>query len=171
MADLRQAIEDGALDVWYQPIVSLESAEAHAVEALVRWDHPERGMLTAGAFVPLAEQTGMIKALNRLVLEKALAQQSLWQASGLDVDVTVNLTMIDLLDTSLPGAVSAALDRGGRPDGSRARDHRDHCDDRLGSRPRDPRAPPGHGRPAGDRRLRNRATRALPTSRTFPCRS
>ncbi len=110
MADLRQAIEDDALDVWYQPIVSLESAEAHAVEALVRWDHPKRGMLTAGAFVPLAEQTGMIKALNRVVLAKALAQQSKWRASGLDVDVTVNLTMIDLLDTSLPGAVSAALE-------------------------------------------------------------
>ncbi len=109
MAELREAIDAGALDVWYQPIVSLESAEAHAVEALVRWDHPERGMLAAGAFVPLAEQTGMIKALNRLVLEKALAQQSQWQASGVDVDVTVNLTMIDLLDTSLPGAVSAAL--------------------------------------------------------------
>jgi diguanylate cyclase (GGDEF)-like protein len=109
MAELREAIELGELDVWYQPIVSLEKAEAHAVEALVRWDHPKRGMLTAGAFVPLAEQTGMIKALNRLVLAKALAQQSKWQASGVDVDVTVNLTMIDLLDTSLPGAVAAAL--------------------------------------------------------------
>ena len=48
MAELREAIEEGALDVWYQPIVSLESAEAHAVEALVRWDHPERGMLDRG---------------------------------------------------------------------------------------------------------------------------
>ena len=113
MAELREAIEAGVLDVWFQPIVSLESAEVHAVEALVRWHHPERGLLTAAAFVPLAEQTGMIKSLNRLVIEKALRQQAQWIADGIDVDVTVNLTMIDLLDTSLPQAIGAALELAG----------------------------------------------------------
>jgi diguanylate cyclase (GGDEF)-like protein len=113
MAELREAIEAGSLDVWFQPIVSLETAEAHAVEALVRWHHPVRGLLTAAAFVPLAEQTGLIKALNRLVIAKALAQQARWSADGIDVDVTVNLTMIDLLDTSLPQAVGSALEVAG----------------------------------------------------------
>ncbi|MFN8222805.1 MAG: EAL domain-containing protein [Gaiellales bacterium] len=113
MAELREAIEEGSLTVWFQPIVSLDTAEVHAVETLVRWHHPTRGLLSAAAFVPLAEQTGMIKALNRLVLAKALEQQARWSADGFDVAVTVNLTMIDLLDTSLPAAVGAALEAAG----------------------------------------------------------
>lgn len=117
MAELRLAIEAGELDVWFQPIVSLETAEAHAVEALVRWRHPERGLLSAAAFVPLAEQTGMIKSLNRLVLAKALAHQARWSEEGVAVDVTVNLTMSDLLDTSLPDAVRTALAAAGAEPG------------------------------------------------------
>lgn len=115
MADLRLAIENEELDVWFQPIVSLETSETQAVEALVRWVHPERGLMTAASFVPIAEQTGMIKALNRLVLRKALARQASWRAHGVDIDVTVNLTMVDLLDTALPKAIAAALETAGVP--------------------------------------------------------
>jgi EAL domain-containing protein (putative c-di-GMP-specific phosphodiesterase class I) len=82
-----------------------------SVEALVRWQHPERGLLFPDAFIPLAQHTGMIRPLTMHVLETALTQCARWDSEGLHVSVAVNLAMRNLLDTGLPDAIVRMLDR------------------------------------------------------------
>jgi EAL domain-containing protein (putative c-di-GMP-specific phosphodiesterase class I) len=81
----------------------------------VRWRHPEHGLLAPAAFVPLAEQAGLARQLTRCVLEQALAACRGWRADGHDLHVAVNASVSDLLDTSLPGEIHAALLRHGLP--------------------------------------------------------
>jgi diguanylate cyclase (GGDEF)-like protein len=111
--ELRKAIEQRELVVHFQPKAELESGRIVGVEALVRWDHPERGLIGPGEFVPIAETTGLIKPLTRHVLEAALEQCSEWNAAGLDLHVAVNLTIPDLLDLELPERIAALLERTG----------------------------------------------------------
>jgi EAL domain-containing protein (putative c-di-GMP-specific phosphodiesterase class I) len=110
---LRRAIEQRELVVHFQPKAELESGRIVGVEALVRWDHPERGLLGANEFVPVAETTGLVKPLTRHVLEAALEQCAEWNAAGLDLHVSVNLTIPDLLDLELPDRIQALLGRTG----------------------------------------------------------
>jgi len=77
--DLRLAIRDGQLELFYQPIVDLESFAVHGVEALVRWEHPVRGLVLPLDFIPLAEESGLIVPLGRWVLETACLQGAAWQ--------------------------------------------------------------------------------------------
>jgi EAL domain-containing protein (putative c-di-GMP-specific phosphodiesterase class I) len=79
----------------------------------VRWEHPERGLLLPGDFVPLAEQTGLIRPLTVYVLERALRQSREWRDAGLDLRMSVNLGARDLLDTRLPDEVQELLERWG----------------------------------------------------------
>jgi diguanylate cyclase (GGDEF)-like protein len=111
--ELRKAIEQRELVVHFQPKAELESGHIVGVEALVRWDHPERGLLAPADFVPIAETTGLIKPLTRHVLEAALEQCSEWNAAGFDLHVSVNLTIPDLLDLELPDRIAALLERTG----------------------------------------------------------
>jgi diguanylate cyclase (GGDEF)-like protein len=113
VGELRRAITEGELVVHYQPRVELASGEVLAVEALVRWDHPERGLLSPGEFLPLAEHTGLIRPLTRYVLDAALADCSTWVAEGLRPGVSMNLSARDLLDADLPAEVEALLARHG----------------------------------------------------------
>jgi EAL domain-containing protein (putative c-di-GMP-specific phosphodiesterase class I) len=83
----------------------------NGVEALVRWQHPQHGLLGPDRFVPLAEHTGMARGLSQWVLETALRQAQIWAAKGADVPVAVNLSMRDIQDIELPEAVSALLDQ------------------------------------------------------------
>ena len=94
------------------------------VEALVRWQHPERGLLAPGEFLPLAEQTGLMRQLTDHVLETALAQGAQWRSDGLDIGVAVNVSASTLLDAGWADAVTAALARCG--DAARPAAHRDH---------------------------------------------
>ena len=113
VGELRRAIAEGELIVHYQPRVELASGEVHAVEALVRWDHPARGLLSPGEFLPLAEHTGLIRPLTRYVLDAALADCAGWVAEGLRPGVSMNLSARDLLDADLPAEVAALLAKHG----------------------------------------------------------
>jgi diguanylate cyclase (GGDEF)-like protein len=111
--ELRRAIEGNELVVHYQPKASLESGRIVGVEALVRWQHPQHGLIGPHEFVPIAERTGLIKPLTRSVLATALAQCASWNASGHDLHVAVNLTIPDLLDLELPDRIAALLEKTG----------------------------------------------------------
>ncbi len=106
---LRDAIEQGALALHYQPQVDLASGRVCGVEALVRWPHPERGLIPPDAFIPLAEQTGLIAPLTEWVLAEAIRQAREWQRAGLLLGVSVNLSMWNLHDPALPDRVVALL--------------------------------------------------------------
>jgi diguanylate cyclase (GGDEF)-like protein len=101
MTELRHAIEAEDLEVHYQPIVDVATRQIATVEALVRWRHPIRGLLSPAAFLPLAEHTGLIVELNRLVAREAVAQGAAWRRLGVNLGVSVNMSMLDMLDRSL----------------------------------------------------------------------
>jgi len=107
--ELRRAIEERTLVVYYQPKAELGTGLVNGVEALVRWPHPNRGLLTAGEFVPLAESTGLIRPLTLLVLESALLQLRSWRRAGMDVTVAVNISAANLHDRRFPREVRQLL--------------------------------------------------------------
>jgi diguanylate cyclase (GGDEF)-like protein len=113
VGELRRAITNGELVVHYQPRVELATGDVHAVEALVRWDHPERGLLAPGEFLPLAEHTGLIRPLTGYVLDAALADCADWSKEGLRPGVSANLSARDLLDADLPREVESLLSKHG----------------------------------------------------------
>jgi len=112
-ADLSRAVAAGELRLEFQPRLDLPTLKTEVVEALVRWQHPERGLLGPDEFISLAEQTGAIHELSRWVLEGALRQAALWADSGLDLAVAVNLSMRDLADRELPAFINDAVRRRG----------------------------------------------------------
>jgi EAL domain-containing protein (putative c-di-GMP-specific phosphodiesterase class I) len=91
--------------------VPLAGGRTRAVEALVRWDHPQLGLVGPDGFVPLAEQTGLIKPLTRHVLDASLRQCSIWRRTGLDLRVSVNISTRSLLDTDLVTTIRELLER------------------------------------------------------------
>jgi diguanylate cyclase (GGDEF)-like protein len=115
LAELRRAIEHDELVLHYQPKVSLSTGGLTGVEALVRWQHPTRGLLGPDEFVPLAERTGAVADLTGWVLDRALAQHRAWSDDGLDVPIAVNLAAANIVDVTLPAAVAALLERHGVP--------------------------------------------------------
>jgi diguanylate cyclase (GGDEF)-like protein len=116
-AELRRAIEDEQLVLHFQPKADLRSGAVIGVEALVRWEHPGRGVVPPNEFIPVAERTGLIKPLSRCVLAAAIRQCGAWNDDGRDLHVAVNLTIPDLLDLELPDYIVGLLDDAGvRPD-------------------------------------------------------
>ena len=113
VSELKRALERDELVLHYQPKVELRTGEARGVEALVRWDHPGRGLLGPGEFITLAEQTGLIRSLTRWVLDEALRQVAAWRSEGTILTVAVNLSARSLLDPSLPEQVDRVLRRNG----------------------------------------------------------
>jgi diguanylate cyclase (GGDEF)-like protein len=110
-AQLRRGIERGELVVHYQPKVPLQGGATLAVEALVRWNHPQLGCIGPDGFIPLAEQTGIIKRLTEKVLEASLEQCRCWRQAGLAVTVSVNVSTRSLPDHDLPVVIGALLAR------------------------------------------------------------
>ncbi|HET8806402.1 MAG TPA: EAL domain-containing protein [Gaiellales bacterium] len=108
-SDLRRAIEGGQLSLYYQPKATLRSGDISGVEALVRWKHPDRGMISPDQFIPLAERSGLINLLSMWVLKTALRQVADWKRMGLVMPVSVNLSARDLIDVRLPDEIEAAL--------------------------------------------------------------
>jgi diguanylate cyclase (GGDEF)-like protein len=115
MSELRNALEREEILLHYQPQIDVTSGRILGMEALVRWQHPERGLLPPGAFIPAVERTGVSTALTQYVLSGVARQLQTWREAGVEIDVTVavNLTMFDLLDTSLPGKVASLLESAG----------------------------------------------------------
>jgi diguanylate cyclase (GGDEF)-like protein/PAS domain S-box-containing protein len=111
VGELRRAMERGELLLHYQPKAVLASGKVTSVEALLRWQHPERGLLPPDEFIPLAQQTGLIKPLTLYVVDEALRQCRDWQSAGIDLSVAVNLSMRNLLDVELPDQIEQLLAR------------------------------------------------------------
>jgi len=109
LGELRRAVERNELRLHYQPKVSLHSSNVSAVEALLRWEHPTRGLVPPCLFVPFAEHTGYIKLLTRWVLREAVRQCGEWLREGLRLTVSVNISARDLMNRDLPDIVSALL--------------------------------------------------------------
>jgi diguanylate cyclase (GGDEF)-like protein len=112
---LREGIEQGQLELHYQPKVSLRDGTVVGVEALVRWQHPDRGLVPPDEFIPLAERTGLVHQVTAHVLREGLGQAREWWDLGLHVPVAVNVSMRDLHETDIAGLVVAELDRHGLP--------------------------------------------------------
>ncbi len=111
VGEMRSAIEDGQFFLQFQPQVSFATGEAEWVEALARWQHPQRGYVRPDEFIPLAEESGLIEPLTRWVLASALKQARAWQEQGIGLGVAVNLSASTLLDPQLPELVQGLLQR------------------------------------------------------------
>jgi diguanylate cyclase (GGDEF)-like protein/PAS domain S-box-containing protein len=110
MADLREALQcDEELFLQFQPLVRLRDRSLAGVEALLRWRHPERGLVPPMEFIPFAEKTRLIKPLTRWVLASALKQAVVWQRGGHAIPVSVNISMRDLIDSEFPQTIAALL--------------------------------------------------------------
>ncbi len=115
-AGLRGAIDRGELFLDYQPQLDLRSGRIVGLEALLRWQHPEMGLIPPLTFIPVAEETGQIEAIGAWVLEEALRQVALWRAAGhAGLRVAVNLSAQQLRGDTFPAQVSQALHRHGLP--------------------------------------------------------
>ncbi|HEY1523718.1 MAG TPA: EAL domain-containing protein [Solirubrobacteraceae bacterium] len=110
-AQLRRAIQDREITVHYQPQADFQTGNIDSAEALVRWEHPDRGMLSPAEFLPVAEQTGLIRPLTSYVLDVALEQWRRWYDQGLDMTVAVNITGRDLFDQRFAYEVKDLLTR------------------------------------------------------------
>ncbi|WP_213009651.1 putative bifunctional diguanylate cyclase/phosphodiesterase [Paractinoplanes toevensis] len=114
-SDLRRAVVRHEFELRYQPIVRLNSGEITGVEALIRWMHPERGVVPPVEFIPLAEETGLIVPIGEWVLREATQQVAAWNTrrSGRPLTVSVNISAVQLEHSVLPEIVQSALDASG----------------------------------------------------------
>ncbi|MEO8628665.1 MAG: EAL domain-containing protein [Betaproteobacteria bacterium] len=115
LGELRRGIARGELFLHYQPKVDLNNGQVTGVEALVRWQHPQRGLVRPDEFIPFAEQTGLIGPLTSCVLNLALAQSKAWADASHRIPVAVNISARTLLDDTLVNQVSGLLAHYGLP--------------------------------------------------------
>ncbi len=115
VGDLRRALHRGEIELHFQPKVLLVGERVIGVEALARWPHPQRGMLSAADFIGLAEQSYLMSDLTDLAISKALEQAAKWWIDGLRVEISVNVPARDLLSARLPDLIGRALLRHGLP--------------------------------------------------------
>jgi diguanylate cyclase (GGDEF)-like protein len=118
LEQLRFALDTDQLTNQYQPQLDLRSGAVVGLEALVRWDHPERGLLYPDVFLPLAEQAGLMRRLALRVLEGSLRDLAAWRAAGHDLSVAVNLSVSNLQDVALPEQVQMLLEAFSVPAGA-----------------------------------------------------
>ncbi len=114
--EMREAIEQGQLVVHYQPIVDLATRRIAKAEALVRWQHPRRGLLLPGVFVDIAEQYGLLRALGESVFQQALDTAARWQqAFGRVIPISINVSPVQMLDEAATAHWVEAIHRRGLP--------------------------------------------------------
>jgi diguanylate cyclase len=107
--ELRKALGSDQFVVHYQPKIDLRTGEVHSVEALVRWEHPTRGLLYPQGFLDVVEHAGLMRAMTRVVLAIALDQAAVWRAGGWRLPIAVNLSASSMVDMDLPEQVAAML--------------------------------------------------------------
>jgi diguanylate cyclase (GGDEF)-like protein len=115
LGQVREALERGEFQVHYQPKLDLRGRRISGVEALVRWQHPQRGLLAPGEFIPLIEQTALMGPLTLHVIDVSLQELARWRAAGTDIELSVNLSARNLLDHELPGRIACLLEQHGIP--------------------------------------------------------
>jgi EAL domain-containing protein (putative c-di-GMP-specific phosphodiesterase class I) len=108
---LRQAVQNGELELYYQPKLHLRSGLMTRAEVLLRWNHPTRGLLAPAAFVPAAERTGLIKSITDWIFDRALREVREWQDEGAPLHIAVNISAKSLQEQTLPQKVLAALEK------------------------------------------------------------
>jgi len=111
--ELHQAIQRDELRLFYQPIIDLQEGRIVGAEALVRWQHPTRGLVPPDAFIPLAEKTDLICGMGLWVLETACRQLAVWQAAGQQLYLSINVSARQIPDALPPGLILEALKRHG----------------------------------------------------------
>jgi diguanylate cyclase (GGDEF)-like protein/PAS domain S-box-containing protein len=113
LGELRSAINDGDLILHYQPSLDLDTGVAHSCEALVRWEHPQHGLMPPGEFIELAEVSGLIHPMTRWIIDQALTQIRTWLDQGIEMTVGVNLSVRNLYDRELvPWLSDLLIERG-----------------------------------------------------------
>jgi EAL domain-containing protein (putative c-di-GMP-specific phosphodiesterase class I) len=114
--DLKTAIAERSFDVYFQPQVSLSNGTITGVEALVRWNHPERGMVSPGEFIPVAEKSGLMAQIGRVVMEKAMEQAAAWHRAGIAFGrLAVNASGTELREPDFDSFLFGVLERTGLP--------------------------------------------------------
>ena len=111
MAELRHALEHQEFKLFYQPKVDLRSNTISEVEALIRWQHPKRGIIPPDQFIPFAESTGFIAVITEWVIQEALRQRHQWQQVNLGLTISINISARDLLNPKLPQVFQEAMQR------------------------------------------------------------
>lgn len=111
VGDLREAIDNDGLKLYYQPQVEMKSKKVTGVEVLLRWIHPSYGFIAPDRFIPIAEQNGLMKKLTVMVLEKALQQSKKWLEKGVELQISVNLSASNLQDMQLSEDVQMLLNK------------------------------------------------------------
>ena len=109
--EMRRAMERDEFELYYQPKLHLTSGLMTRAEVLIRWNHPNRGLLPPGAFIPVAERTGLIKPMTDWIIDRMLQQCREWHNAGAPVHVAVNISAKSLQDQTLPVKIQAALDK------------------------------------------------------------
>ena len=156
-SDLSAAVDDEQLFLHYQPIFDLASRRVVGVEALVRWRHPQRGVVAPASFIPLAEESRLIVPIGRWVLDEACRQAAVWNADGLNLGISVNVSAYQLGRREFAEDVQRRV--GALANRALVADARDHRDDARARRSRGVRASAGSqgaGRAHRDRRFRHR---------------
>lgn len=111
IVEMRKAIERDEFELYYQPKLHLTSGLMTRAEVLIRWNHPKRGLLAPGAFIPIAERTGLIKTMTDWIIDRMLRQCREWHDAGAPVHVAVNISAKSLQEQTLPVKIQAALDK------------------------------------------------------------
>lgn len=108
-SDLRKAIDNNELELYYQPQINTSNNECDSLEALIRWHHPQNGVISPAEFIPLAEHNGLINSISEWVIISAIKQISEWRNAGFTFTVAINLSSIDIQDPSLPSRIDFHL--------------------------------------------------------------
>ncbi|MEO0911753.1 MAG: EAL domain-containing protein [Pseudomonadota bacterium] len=105
--EIKEGLQSGQFELYYQPRVDAASGRVVSVEALARWNHPTRGLISPGVFIPICEETGMIEDLGAVVLEMGCQQIGKWRKAGLDVSMSINISPRQFLDPRLMETITA----------------------------------------------------------------